>query len=218
MSEYLQYFGALEQQYGLPPGYLARTAQIESGMNPSAQNPRSSAGGMFQFIDSTASQYGLDNRMDWRQSADAAARLASDNQQSLMRRLGRPLTAAELYMAHQQGAGGAYGLLSNPNARASDIVGGAAVGLNGGRGSGSAAEFSDHILNYYGQDGSQGSQPSSAPRAPQTDLPGMPRPQNALAAPQQRAPWRPTINMLDAAAFQTEPQNVLAQFYPQAFR
>jgi len=89
-----------------------------------------------------------------------------------------------------------------------------AVWGEGGR----SANAPDWLREAYGSAPSGASQPSSAPRAPQTALPGMPEPQNALAAPQQREPWRPTMNMLDVAAFQTEPQNVLAQFYPQAFR
>lgn len=38
--------------YGLD-GIARRIAQCESGMNPRAENPRSSASGLFQFIDST---------------------------------------------------------------------------------------------------------------------------------------------------------------------
>lgn len=133
-------FAALEQQYGLPQGYLSRTAQIESGGNPNAQNPNSSAGGMFQFIDSTAQQYGLENRFDPVASADAAARLARDNRAVLLQALGREPTAGELYLAHQQGAGGAAKLLTAGNAPAASVVGADAARLNGGSGM-SAADF-----------------------------------------------------------------------------
>lgn len=127
-------YTSLEQQYGLPTGYLARTAQIESGGNPNAQNPNSSASGMFQFIDSTAQQYGLTNPMDPVASAQAAARLAADNAAVLRAKLGREPTAAELYLAHQQGAGGALALLTNPGASAASVVGSEAANLNGGQG------------------------------------------------------------------------------------
>jgi len=40
-------------------GYYDRLSKVESGDNPSAQNPASSAKGRFQFIDSTAKQYGI---------------------------------------------------------------------------------------------------------------------------------------------------------------
>ncbi|MDM9644526.1 transglycosylase SLT domain-containing protein [Rhizobium sp. S163] len=40
-------------RYGIDPDYALESAQIESGLNPHAQNKTSTAGGLFQFIDST---------------------------------------------------------------------------------------------------------------------------------------------------------------------
>jgi hypothetical protein len=133
-NPFSELFSSTEQQYGLPEGYLERTARVESSFNPSAKNPNSSAGGLFQFIDGTAKQYGLADRYDPMQATDAAARLARDNAAILKRTLGRDPTAGELYLAHQQGAGGAVKLLSNPDAPAESIVGAAAARLNGGAG------------------------------------------------------------------------------------
>jgi soluble lytic murein transglycosylase-like protein len=138
-------------RYGIDPEALKRIAELESGGNPNAKNPNSSAGGLFQFIDSTAAAYGLQNRFDPVQSADAAARLARDNSRYLSERLGRAPTAAELYLAHQQGPAGAARLLSNPSARASDIVGAQAVTLNGGSADMSAGDFSRLWLQKAGQ-------------------------------------------------------------------
>lgn len=129
------------KQHGVPVETMRIIAQLESGGNPSAKNPSSSAGGLFQFIDNTASQYGLQNRFDAGASADAAARLARDNAAYLSKALGRDLTAGDYYLAHQQGAGGASKLLSNPNAKAVDIVGADAVRLNGGQPDMTAGEF-----------------------------------------------------------------------------
>lgn len=129
------------QRYGLDPNAMRAIAQIESAGNPRAQNPRSSAGGLFQFIDATASDYGLENRFDPAQAADAGARLARDNAARLRGVLGREPTAGELYLAHQQGGGGASRLLRDPNARAVDIVGADAVRLNGGDADMTAGEF-----------------------------------------------------------------------------
>lgn len=151
--EQISMFGAIESRYGLPAGYLGRTYQIESGGNPNAQNPNSSAGGGFQFIDSTARAYGLADKTDLAASADAAARLARDNAAALRRVLGRDPTAAELYLAHQQGGGGASALLANPNARAADIVGAEAVRLNGGRADMTAGEFAGLWLGKFGGKG-----------------------------------------------------------------
>jgi hypothetical protein len=148
MNAFLDLFSAKEQSFGLPSGYLARTAEIESGFNPAAQNPNSSAGGLFQFIDSTAKQYGLKDRFDPTQATEAAARLARDNARILERGLGRPPTSGELYLAHQQGAGGALKLLRNPDAKAEDVVGSAAARLNRGGGR-TAGDFANLWINKF---------------------------------------------------------------------
>lgn len=129
------------KQEGVDPETMVAIAQIESGLNPDAKNPNSSAAGLFQFIDGTAKQYGLANKFDPVQATRAAAKLAKDNAAHLTKVLGRAPTPGELYLAHQQGPGGAAKLLANPNARAADVVGMAAVRLNGGNGSMTALEF-----------------------------------------------------------------------------
>jgi hypothetical protein len=155
-------FAQTEQQYRLPAGYLARTAQIESGGNPNAQNPNSSAGGLFQFIDSTAAQYGV-NKMDPASATEGAARLAADNAAHLRQALGREPSAGELYLAHQQGAGGAAKLLLNPNAKAADIVGTEAVRLNGGDpATWTAGDFARRWQGEYGE--TQIADPASDPQ------------------------------------------------------
>jgi hypothetical protein len=143
-------YAGLEQQFQLPQGYLERTAQIESGGDPNAQNPNSSAKGLYQFIDSTAAQYGVDP-MDPVSSTHGAARLASDNASILRTELGREPTAGELYLAHQQGAGGAAALLSNPNAPAAAVVGADAVRLNGGDANMTAGQFAQRWLDKFGE-------------------------------------------------------------------
>lgn len=147
-------FAAKERQYNLPPGFLERTAQIESGGDPSARNPSSTASDLFQFLNSTASNYGVNNKdgnpVD---DTDGAARLARDNAAQLRRVLGRPPTGAELYLAHQQGGGGASDLLRNPGARAVDVVGADAVRLNGGDASMTAGQFAGIWINKFNRDG-----------------------------------------------------------------
>lgn len=138
---------AAAQRYGLDPNAMRAIAHIESRGNPNARNPNSSAGGLYQFIDSTAKQYGLENKFDPIQAADAGARLARDNANALRNTLGREPTAGELYLAHQQGVGGARKLLSNPQARAADVVGADAVRLNGGDMNMTAGEFARQWTN-----------------------------------------------------------------------
>lgn len=109
---------------GLPPNLLPMLAQIESNHDPRADNPWSSAGGLFQFTDATAPSYGLsgNKRYDPEEATRAAAELARDNAKTLRRALGREPTAPELYLAHQQGATGAAALLKNPNRPAVEVL------------------------------------------------------------------------------------------------
>ncbi len=125
----------------LDPDAMTKMAWIESKLNPNAKNPNSSASGVFQFINSTGKQYGLSNPFDPIANIDAGIRLASDNRAALARILGREPTPGELYLAHQQGIGGAAKLLQNPNAPAVSAVGSQAVRLNGGNAGMTAGEF-----------------------------------------------------------------------------
>ncbi len=141
--------GAIERaaaKHGVAAETLKTIAQIESGGNPRAKNPRSSAGGPFQFIDSTAEQFGLADRFDIDQASDAAARLTKANASHLRGVLGREPTPGELYLAHQQGAGGAAKLLKNPDAKATSIVGADAVRLNGGTAGMTAGQFANRWI------------------------------------------------------------------------
>ena len=105
------------------PAYMARLALVENGGKVEGDSPLSSAQGPFQFLRGTAKQYGLTNPNDPTASADAAARLTMDNRAALTQALGREPTPGELYLAHQQGAGGAAKLLQNPNAPVESVVG-----------------------------------------------------------------------------------------------
>lgn len=125
----------------LDPNAMTRIAQIESRLDPNAKNPNSSASGLFQFINSTGRQYGLSNPFDPIANIDAGIRLASDNRAALARTLGREPTPGELYLAHQQGIGGATKLLQNPSIPAVNAVGSQAVRLNGGNVNMTAGEF-----------------------------------------------------------------------------
>ncbi len=142
-------FEGVELMYNLPAGYLERTAYIESTGNPNAQNPESSAGGLFQQLDSNARDYGVKNKFDPVQSTEGAARFAADNIKILRGVLGRDPTGAELYLAHQQGGSGAASLLSNPDVPAVNIVGADAVRLNGGDLNMTAGQFANIWISKY---------------------------------------------------------------------
>lgn len=143
-------FNEVEQNNGLPLGYLSNTAMIESGNNPNAKNPNSSAKGLYQFTDGTAAQYGLQDPMDPAQSTDAMIRFTKDNQAHLRKVLGREPTGEELYMAHQQGATGALKVLQgDPNANAVSVLGRNQVMNNGGNADMTVREFKDMWASKY---------------------------------------------------------------------
>ncbi|KOX55101.1 hypothetical protein ADL19_13430 [Streptomyces purpurogeneiscleroticus] len=135
----------LDQRY---PGFMERMAQIESSGNPDASNA-SGAAGLYQFMPKTAQAYGLADPYDPDASAKAAARLTLDNEGTLKRSLGRDPTQGELYLAHQQGAGGASMLLANPDAPAAELVGAKAVTSNGGTAGMTARDFAGLWLNKF---------------------------------------------------------------------
>lgn len=159
MPDYSGYFNAAAAQYPMvSSGYLATTAQYESGMNPNAWN-KSGAAGLFQFMPKTAADYGLTNPYDPEASTFAAAKFANNNATYLMNKLGFAPSDDQLYLAHQQGARGAAGLLANPDAPASSIVGYQAVyqnlpnSMKGQAGSMTAAEFAKVQSDAYAKRG-----------------------------------------------------------------
>ena len=136
----------------IPEGYYSRIAQIESGGDPTAVSP-TGATGLYQFTRGTGEQYGLvgegfDRRTDPKASQAAVEAFTADNAAALQRAGIQP-TEAMLYLAHQQGVGGARAIISAaangtdvpPNIRRN-------MDLNGGAGL-SPAEFLAKWENKY---------------------------------------------------------------------
>jgi Transglycosylase SLT domain len=134
-------------RFGVSQKYLAATSLFESGGNVNATT--GSAQGLFQFMPGTASQYGLENPFDGQASSYAAAQLAVDNGNFLQRALGRSPSNAELYLAHQQGAGGALALLTHGSERAASVVGLSQVTGNGGNADMTASQFVAMLSGKY---------------------------------------------------------------------
>jgi hypothetical protein len=126
-------------------------ARLESSLDPDAQAPTSSAAGLYQFTRGTwletVGQHAGKHGLGWMSAAaaDPAARaqvlalrndpdaaalmageLANDNRAALSSVLGREPDAAELYLGHFLGAGGASRFLkelaANPGRAASEIL------------------------------------------------------------------------------------------------
>jgi hypothetical protein len=111
---------------------------VESGGNPYAKNPLSSATGAGQFIDSTwlsmmakyrpdlVENLGRDQVLALRSNPDLSremtANYARENGERL-RAAGLPVTSGTTYLAHFAGPEGAIRLLQNPTGSARDIMG-----------------------------------------------------------------------------------------------
>jgi hypothetical protein len=192
---------AASSKYGVDPSYLTRVASVESGGDVNAANPNSSARGPFQFINSTAQQYGLTNPNDPVASADAAARLTLDNRNALTQALGREPTQGELYLAHQQGAGGAIKILQNPNAPVSSAVGDTAAALNGGAPGMTGGQFAQKWTSRFPGNAAAPAQVAQAGQ--DSTIPANAQPAQGFAIPGQPASaqpaGKPTMQQLAAA-------------------
>jgi hypothetical protein len=138
--------------HGLNPDDFVPMAEIESRLDPYAHHPVPHASGLFQVLPATARQYKLDNVFDARANANAAAALWLDNRRALRKGLGRSPSPGEMYLAHQQGAGGAIKLITNPDEPATDVVGYGAVTRNGGTGDMTAETFASIWIDRFQQD------------------------------------------------------------------
>lgn len=115
-------FAAYERDAGLPEGYLEAMAMIESSGNPGARRPGSQYIGLFQLGDAVREEYGVKDPLDPEQNTKGAVAFAKANMKGLRNVLGRDPTGPELYLAHQQGLGGATALLKNPDLPAVDAL------------------------------------------------------------------------------------------------
>lgn len=143
------------RMYGEDPDLMLSIADLESRFRNVPNSQGSGAAGVFQFIPSTAKQYGLANPYDIPASADAATRLVRDNRAALQNAGVKEVTPAMIYFAHQQGAGGAAKLLANPNAPAIATLGRRQVLMNGGNAGMTGQQFFDmwsqKFNNVYNQ-------------------------------------------------------------------
>ncbi len=128
---------------GMDPNTALAIAAVESKFSPTIKNPNSSAMGIFQFIDSTWRDMGGTpaDRGDVEKQITRGVQYLYQNTQALTKSLGHSPQPWELYIAHQQGADGATKLLSNPDARAADLVGEDKIVLNGGTPDMTAGQF-----------------------------------------------------------------------------
>lgn len=158
---------------------------VESGGNPNATNPHSSAGGAGQFINSTWLSMLRQHRPDLAQgmsdsdllalksdpqlSREMTAAYAADNG-SILSKAGLPVTPGTTYLAHFAGPQGAVKVLnSDPNASVGDILGAGAVNANPflrGMTAGDLQAWADRKM------GGSAAAPKSASAAPASPIQG----------------------------------------------
>jgi hypothetical protein len=102
------------ERYSMPQSTLRAFAAIESGGNARART--GSYYGVYQLSLSEFRKYGgHGNIFDPKANTDVAARKLHAESDAFSLQYGRAPTAAELYMVHQQGVGGAAMHMANPD-------------------------------------------------------------------------------------------------------
>jgi hypothetical protein len=111
-------FRDAEQNGFIPAGYVSKLFHLESGGDPNAVT--GSNKGLGQFGPREETRYGINdaNRADPIVQTRAVLAEAAANRIPLSSVLGRNPNAGELYLAHQQGIGGAIAQLTHPDAPA----------------------------------------------------------------------------------------------------
>jgi hypothetical protein len=204
-------------------GLVDNIIGVESGGNPNATNPNSSASGLGQFIDSTWLSTIKQARPDLAEGKSDAELLAlksdpalsrqmteayANQNQAILSKAGVPVTPGSTYLAHFAGPGGAVKVLqADPNAPVESILGDAAVKANPflrGMTASSLQAWADRKM------GGSSPQPQTAQASPASP-PGAP----LNITPQGMAPPTPVTPVFAAPPQQPQPSQAPAPAFAQ---
>jgi hypothetical protein len=108
------------QREGVDPELMQKIGGSESSLKATAKNPKSSAKGLFQFVDATWKEMGgkPGEQYNPQKNAELGAKYVKKNVEALSQSLGRDPSHGEVYAAHFFGTTGAKTLLTkaDPNA------------------------------------------------------------------------------------------------------
>lgn len=134
---------AKARQYGLNPNFANAVADIESSHGTNMGDVRKSqyAGNVFQVGPEERRMLGVSGMGSTEEQVDYGVRLLAQRRKELSDKLGREVTNAEVYLAHQQGVSGAAALITHPSVPAGELVPGRNISANMGDPSRPASEF-----------------------------------------------------------------------------
>ncbi|RWM27920.1 MAG: phage tail tape measure protein [Mesorhizobium sp.] len=135
---------------GIPPEIALALASFESGFNPSAKNPVSSAAGIYQNTDANWASHGL--TAGDRSSVEMQIYAGIQDMLRTQKELGTTqLSFKDYYGSHLLGQAGYKNVRNNPNTNAVELLGSDVVSGNGGNASQTASEFLDMVVSKAAQ-------------------------------------------------------------------
>ncbi|WP_353646951.1 phage tail tape measure protein [Mesorhizobium sp. WSM2240] len=130
---------------GIPPHIALAIASFESGFNPSAKNPMSSAAGIYQNTNGNWDSHGLPR--SGRNNIDMQIEAGMKDMRRTQEGLGSTqLSFKDYYGSHLLGQAGYKKALSNLNGNAVSVLGSDAVHKNGGNINQTVSQFLDTIV------------------------------------------------------------------------
>jgi transglycosylase-like protein with SLT domain len=137
---------------GMPIDLLTRVVKIESGGDPTAVT--GSYKGLFQLSDEEFKRYGGTNIFDAGENAKIGAQKLKEESTAFRNHFGRDPTPTEIFLMHNQGAGGAAAHTANPDKPAWQNMASTAEGRQKGEAWAKAAIWGNIPSNLKAQFGS----------------------------------------------------------------